>query len=128
MAGDRVTDVADGRDRPFPRPGASFPARFNKGKAPYAEERYSKEARRLYGVLDKRLEDREFICDDYSIADMATWPWIARDRHERVPECKALVPDDARPAGGAEGLSGSEGYGPDPYAIISRVPQIKQQR
>ena len=107
--------------------------RFNKGKAPYAEERYSKEARRLYGVPDKRLEGREFICDEYSIADMATWPWISRFEWQeidmmRVPECKALVPDDARPAGGAEGLSGSEGYGPDPYAIISRVPQIKQQR
>ena len=58
--------------------------RFNKGKAPYAEERYSKEARRLYGVLDKRLEGREFICDDYSIADMATWPWISRFEWQEI--------------------------------------------
>jgi hypothetical protein len=43
---------------------------------------------------------------------------MARDRHELVPECKALVLDDDRPAGGAEGLSGSEGYGPDPEAVI----------
>jgi GST-like protein len=45
-------------------------------KVPYAIERYRKEAERLYGVLDKRLEGREFICDAYSIADMMCWPWI----------------------------------------------------
>jgi GST-like protein len=52
--------------------------RFNKGKSAYAEERYLKEAHRLYGVLDRRLADHEFLADDYSIADIATWPWIAR--------------------------------------------------
>ena len=52
--------------------------RFNPGKAPYAETRYGTEAARLYGVLDKRLEDREWLADEYSIADMATWPWISR--------------------------------------------------
>ena len=52
--------------------------KYNAGKAPYAEERYSNEARRLYGVLDLRLEGREFIAGEYSIADMATWPWISR--------------------------------------------------
>lgn len=52
--------------------------KFNPGKAPYAEERYLKEAQRLYGVLDRRLDGREFIVDEYSIADMATFPWIAR--------------------------------------------------
>jgi GST-like protein len=51
---------------------------YNKGKAPYAEERYRNEARRLYGVLDRRLDGRDFIAGDYSIADIATWPWIAR--------------------------------------------------
>ena len=51
---------------------------YNKGKAPYAEERYRNEARRLYGVLNRRLEEHEFIAGDYSIADIATWPWIAR--------------------------------------------------
>ncbi len=49
-----------------------------KDKAPYAEERYVKEGKRLYGVLDKRLADREFVADDYSIADIAIWPWISR--------------------------------------------------
>jgi GST-like protein len=51
---------------------------FNKGKAPYAEERYRNEARRLYGVLDRRLEGRDFVAGDYSVADIAIWPWIAR--------------------------------------------------
>jgi GST-like protein len=45
-------------------------------KIPYAIERYAKETNRLYGVLDKRLADREFVAGDYSIADMASYPWI----------------------------------------------------
>jgi GST-like protein len=52
--------------------------RFNKGKSAYAEDRYLKEAHRLYGVLDRRLADREYLAGDYSIADIATWPWISR--------------------------------------------------
>jgi GSH-dependent disulfide-bond oxidoreductase len=45
-------------------------------KIPYASERYVKETSRLYAVLDKRLADRPFIAGDYSIADMASYPWI----------------------------------------------------
>jgi len=45
-------------------------------KIPYAMERYIKETNRLYGVLNKRLADREFVAGDYSIADMAAYPWI----------------------------------------------------
>ena len=45
-------------------------------KLPYAIERYVKETHRLYGVLDKRLAGREFIASEYSIADMASYPWI----------------------------------------------------
>lgn len=52
--------------------------KYNAGKSAYAEERYSKEAARLYGVLDRRLEGRNFIADEYTIADMAAWPWISR--------------------------------------------------
>jgi GSH-dependent disulfide-bond oxidoreductase len=58
--------------------------KYNPGKAPYAEERYSKEAHRLYGVLDRRLEGREFVADDYSIADIAIWPWISRFEWQKV--------------------------------------------
>jgi len=52
--------------------------KYNKGKAPYAEERYLKEGHRLYKVLNTRLEGREFVADRYSIADIAIWPWISR--------------------------------------------------
>ena len=45
-------------------------------KIPYAMERYTRETARLYGVLDRRLADREFIAGEYSIADMASYPWI----------------------------------------------------
>lgn len=52
--------------------------KYHPGKAPYAEERYLKEAQRLYRVLDKRLDGRAFVVDEYSIADIAIWPWISR--------------------------------------------------
>ena len=56
--------------------------KFNPGKAPYAEERYGNEVKRLYGVLDRRLDGQDFIAgsgeEAYSIADIASWPWIAR--------------------------------------------------
>jgi GST-like protein len=52
--------------------------KFNAGKAPYAEERYANEAKRLYKVLNGRLEGSDFVAGDYSIADISIWPWIAR--------------------------------------------------
>ena len=51
---------------------------FNPGKAKYAEERYKAEVERLYGVLNSRLEGQDYICGEYTIADMACWPWISR--------------------------------------------------
>jgi GSH-dependent disulfide-bond oxidoreductase len=51
---------------------------FNRGKAPFAEERFAKEARRLYGVLDGQLGRQQYVAGDYSIADMAIWPWVSR--------------------------------------------------
>ena len=45
-------------------------------KIPYAIDRYTKETNRLYGVLNKRLADREYVAGEYSIADMASYPWI----------------------------------------------------
>ena len=50
-------------------------------KIPYAIDRYVKETNRLYGVLNQRLADRRFMAGEYSIADMATYPWIVP--HER---------------------------------------------
>jgi GSH-dependent disulfide-bond oxidoreductase len=52
--------------------------KYNAGKAPYAEERFSKEALRLYGVLDRQLAQTQFVAGDYSIADMSIWPWASR--------------------------------------------------
>jgi GST-like protein len=54
---------------------------YSAEKIPYAIERYTKETERLYGILDERLEDREFVAGNYSIADMACYPWIVP--HER---------------------------------------------
>ena len=57
---------------------------FNPGKSDYAEARFRSEVARLYGVLDRRLEGRDYICDDYSIADMACWPWVSRYEWQQV--------------------------------------------
>ncbi len=52
---------------------------FNPDKSDYARDRYAGEAARLYGVLDRHLSDNPCLAgDDYSVADIATWPWIAR--------------------------------------------------
>jgi GST-like protein len=45
-------------------------------KLPYAIERYNREVNRLYGVMNKRLADRPFLAGEYSIADMASYPWV----------------------------------------------------
>ncbi len=50
----------------------------------YAVDRYSKETRRLYAVLEKRLAEVEFLVEDYSIADIATYPWVARFEWHKV--------------------------------------------
>ena len=46
----------------------------------YALERYTRESKRLTGVLNRRLGEHEYLADDYSIADMLTYPWIAAAR------------------------------------------------
>lgn len=58
--------------------------KYNPDASEYARKRYEEEARRLYGVLDKRLEGRDFIVDEYSIADMACWPWAARHNWQEI--------------------------------------------
>ncbi|HBH31224.1 MAG: glutathione S-transferase N-terminal domain-containing protein [Desulfofustis sp. PB-SRB1] len=55
---------------------------FATDKIDYAIERYVTETARLYGVLDKQLQGREFIVDDYSIADMACYPWIVPHKRQ----------------------------------------------
>ena len=51
---------------------------------PYAQERYTKETARLYSVLNGALEGQDFVAGDYSIADMAAYPWIARHDWQRM--------------------------------------------
>ncbi len=86
---------------------------------PYAIERYTNECRRLYGVLEKRLEGRDYICGDYSIADMAcvgwTRPWERQGQDpNEFPNVKAwLARVMARPAV----VRGME-IKPDPSAVI----------
>ncbi|HEX6978073.1 MAG TPA: glutathione S-transferase N-terminal domain-containing protein [Alphaproteobacteria bacterium] len=54
-------------------------------EVPYGIERYGKETKRLYGVMDRRLAEVPFLAgDDYSIADIATYPWVARHEWHRV--------------------------------------------
>jgi GST-like protein len=55
-------------------------ANYAVEKIPYAIDRYVRETGRLYGVLNKRLADRAFVAGDYSIADMACYPWVLPDR------------------------------------------------
>ena len=51
---------------------------------PYAIERYTAESKRIYGVMDKRLSEHDFLAGEYSIADMACYPWIARHEWQQI--------------------------------------------
>ncbi|MCO5365503.1 glutathione binding-like protein [Pseudomonas alliivorans] len=67
-----------------PMAGQNHFNRFAKEKIPYAIERYVNETARLYGVLNKRLADRDFVAgSDYSIADMAIYPWIVPHTYQQ---------------------------------------------
>lgn len=61
---------------------------YNPGLSEYAEKRYTKEAHRLYKVLNDRLDGRDFMAGsgngEYTIADMATWPWISRHDRQKI--------------------------------------------
>ena len=58
--------------------------RAKKGVSEYSEQRYVAEAKRLYGVLDRRLEGRDYVVGDYSIADISMWPWVSRFEWHQV--------------------------------------------
>jgi GST-like protein len=78
--------------------------RFAPERVPYATERYRKETHRLYGVLETRLGKAPYLAGEYSIADIATFPWVARHEwHEvdlaRYPAVKRWFDEiSARPA------------------------------
>ena len=58
--------------------------RAKKDEVPYGSERYGNEAKRLYGVMDRHFSMNEFLANEYSIADIATYPWVARHEWHRV--------------------------------------------
>jgi len=58
--------------------------RAKKDEVPYGSERYGKEAKRLYGVMDAHLAGHEHFADEYTIADIAIYPWVARYEWHRV--------------------------------------------
>lgn len=58
--------------------------RFAPERVAYAIDRYRKETRRLYGVLDARLAEADFLAGEYSIADIATYPWVARHEWQEI--------------------------------------------
>ena len=59
--------------------------KFNKGKSSYAEERYHKEAERLYKVMNNQLMKNRYLAgEEYTIADIAAWPWVARFEWHQV--------------------------------------------
>lgn len=68
--------------------------RFAPQQVPYAIERYKKETARLYGVLDARLGQAEYLAGEYSIADIATYPWVARHEWQQIE--LATYPNVAR--------------------------------
>lgn len=66
-------------------------SQYAPDKIPYAIDRYVRETARLYGVLDKRLGNRDYVAGDYSIADMAAYPWIVP--HEKQGQTLADFPN-----------------------------------
>ena len=63
-----------GRPARAGRPGAY--CQLRPGQHPYSHKRYADEYNRCLGVLERRLAGRDFILDDYTIADIASWPWV----------------------------------------------------
>ena len=56
---------------------------YHKGKSEFAEERSKTYSNNVYEILDKQLSNNKYICNEYSIADIAVWPWVARfERHQ----------------------------------------------
>ena len=101
-------------------------------KLPYAIERFGKESRRLYKLLDTRLAGREFVAGDYSIADIMCWPWLMfREHHGLVLEefpnlARWYHTIEARPAVRAA-LQGSKVPPPPTFTAESRELLFNQR-
>ena len=88
--------------------------RAKKDEIPYGSERYGNEAKRLYGVMDERLSKNEYFAGEYSIADIAIYPWVARHEWHRVDlaqfaEREALVRRGRRAPRGRQRHGGAAG-------------------
>ncbi len=104
-----------------PMAGQAAHFHYQKEKIAYAIERYTKESRRLYGVLDKRLADSEYVADAYSIADMALWPWIRG--YKALSIDLAELPHVQRwfkQVGGREAVRKGSSIGKDEFAARQR--------
>ena len=101
-------------------------SRYAPEKIPYAIERYVKETNRLYGVLNNRLADREFVAGAYSIADMAAYPWVvpheaAGSEARGFPAPETLVRGHQAPAGDGARLCAAQ-------RISTPIPTMTEER
>ena len=78
--------------------------RYNRGKSAYSEKRFHMDSQRLYRVLDSRLQNRQYVADEFTIADIAIWCWVSRfewhdiDLHDFPDVMRWYVELAARPA------------------------------
>jgi GST-like protein len=101
-------------------------------KIPYAIDRYTNETHRLYRVLDTRLRDRDYVAGDYSIADIAAWPWISPTAQgqsfDEFPHLKAWYDRvKARPAVERGTSRGSELRSNAPFDDAARKVLFEQR-
>lgn len=91
-------------------------------KIPYGIERYTKEVTRLYGVMDRRLADRDYLAGDYSIADIACYPWtrLWKNQGQDITQFPNIVRWLER-VGGRDGVQRGMAVGRDENARINTV-------
>ena len=99
--------------------------RFAPEQIPYAIDRYVKETARLYGVLDRQLEGREYVGGDYSIADMAIYPWakgweLQRQRLEDFPNMAAWLARMGKRPAVQRAYQVAEAVGQRPEEVLTR--------
>lgn len=98
--------------------------RYAPEPIPYAIDRYVKETARLYGVLDRQLEGRDYVAGEYSIADMAIYPWAKgwegqKQRLEDFPNMAAWLQRMAGRPAVVRAYALVESINPDPDALMS---------
>ncbi len=57
---------------------------YNPGKSDYADDRFKKRANNIYSIIEKKLENNEYLLEEYSIVDISIWPWIARYERQKI--------------------------------------------